>query len=577
VKIPQDIIDRVREATDIVSLVGESVRLAKAGRSFKGLCPFHTEKSPSFHVNPERQIYHCFGCGAGGNAITFLIEHGKMTFPEAVRHLADRAGIVIPAGGDEGADTELARIHEALAFAAEFFEERRKHPYAGEPARAYLAARGFDAQVIEEFALGFAPDGWSNLFDVAKTRYTQDILVRAGLVIQKETGGAYDRFRNRLMVPITSSTGRVIGFGGRTLGDDPAKYINSPESPVYQKSQVLFGLPLAREAMRRSETAILVEGYFDLMRVHAAGLTNVVAVSGTAFTPQQAALLKRHVSRVQLVFDGDSAGLNAAWKAAGLCLEAGLDPSFVVLPEGDDPDSYLQREGGDAFRTVLDAAQDVVEFTRERLLPKTGKEEALRRFVDLVRGVPDPIRRRLLVQSAAERLRFDEAVLVQVVEGGRLPAGRTGAPQLDRPAPAAELPVAEKTLLAILIDQPRLLQELGGLEAEDFEDERSRVILTQLSTLLESTEPRHRMIEWAQGTPTLRVLSQLLDEPTHGGLMAALDCARALRRRRLKTEIGELRKELAAAERNRESEQVRDLLERIKELSNQTRTLTTGA
>jgi DNA primase len=576
VKIPQDIIDRVREATDIVSLVGESVRLAKAGRSFKGLCPFHTEKSPSFHVNPERQIYHCFGCGAGGNAITFLIEHGKMTFPEAVRHLADRAGIVIPAGSDEGADTELSRIHEALAFAAEFFEERLKHPYAGEPARDYLAARGFDAQVIEEFALGFAPDGWSNLFDVAKTRFTQDILVRAGLVVQKETGGAYDRFRNRLMVPITSSTGRVIGFGGRTLGDDPAKYINSPESPVYQKSQVLFGLPLAREQMRRSETAILVEGYFDLMRVHAAGLTNVVAVSGTAFTPQQAALLKRHVNHVRLVFDGDAAGLNAAWKAAGLCLEAGLDPAFVVLPEGDDPDSFLRREGVEPFRAALEAGEDVVEFTRERLLPKSGKEDAIRRFVELVRGVPDPIRRRLLVQSAAERLRFDEAVLVQVVEGGPRTTARPEAP-LDRPAPAAELPVAEKTLLAILLDQPRLLPELGGLEPEDFEDERARVILTQLSALPESTEPRHRMIEWAQGTPILRVISQLLDEPTHGGLMAALDCARALRRRRLKTEIGELRKELAAAERNRESEQVRDLLERIKELSNQTRTLTTGA
>lgn len=589
-RYPQDLIDHVRESTDIVSLVGEQVRLTKAGRSFKGLCPFHTEKSPSFHVNPDRQIYHCFGCGVGGNAITFLIEHAKLTFPEAVRTLAERAGIALPARTeDAGADLEIGRIHEALSLAAEFFEERLAHRDVGRPARDYLAGRDIDMVTAASFGLGFAPAGWSNFLDLAGKKFTLDILVKAGLVIQKDDGGAYDRFRNRLMVPITSASGRVIGFGGRTLADDDAKYINSPESPVYQKGHLLFGLAMARDAMRAGEEAILVEGYFDHLRVFAAGFQNVVAVAGTAFTPHQATLLRRHAARVHLVFDGDSAGLNAAWKAAGLCLAAGMTPLLSILPEGEDPDSLIRRNGPAAFRSVLDSALDLIEFTKARLVPKLGKEDALKRLVDQIRESPDPIRRRLLIQEAADRLRFDEATLVRAVEhrrpigparvpeaGDSSEAGGSNSPRKVSVVPT-ELPKVERTLLAILLDQPALLGGLGALDADDFDDERSRELFRQLPTLDGSTEALHRLMEAGRGTDWGRVLSQLAFEPTHDGADAAHDCARKLREKRMARLLKELKIDLADAERGGDSEQAARIFRQINELSNQKLSLSTGA
>jgi DNA primase len=581
-RYPQDLIDRVREATDIVALVGEQVRLTRAGRSYKGLCPFHTEKTPSFHVNPDRQIYHCFGCGAGGNVITFLIEHAKLTFPEAVKTLAERAGIPMPARTeDAGADVEIGKIHEALALAQEHFRERLHHREVGKPARDYLAGRDITLETADQFGLGFAPDGWSHFHDIAGKRFTVDILAKAGLVVPKDGGGAYDRFRNRLMVPIASSSGRVIAFGGRTLGDDDAKYINSPEGPVYQKGQLLFGLALARDAMRRLDEAILVEGYFDHLRVFAAGFTNVVAVAGTAFTPAQAALLKRHAAHVNLVFDGDAAGLNAAWKASGLCLAAGLAPKFVILPEGEDPDSLVRREGPGAFRAALDDATDLVGFAAARLVPKLGKEEALRRLVDQIRESPDPIRRRLLVQEAADRLRFDEAVLVKAVEQKR-PVGfarPAPAPAAERPAPAlrAELPLGERTLLAILLETPSILADLGGIDADDFEDPRSRELFRQLPALDGSTEALHRLMESGRETAWGAVLSQLSFEPTEGGADAAHDCARRLREKRLAKYIKELKTDLADAERSGDSERAATIFRQINDLSNQRISLATGA
>ena len=227
-----------------MALIGEQVKLIKAGRSYKGLCPFHQEKTPSFTVNPALGVYHCFGCGKGGNAITFLMEHAKLSFGEAVRHLADRSGVELPnVSADAGRDGELAALMTVLAFAAEFYRERFLHPVAGEAARAYLERRGLPEELAERFGIGFAPAGWTNLRDVARRKYAPDVLARAGLLVAKEDGSHYDRFRNRLMIPIESSFGRVIGFGGRGIGDEEPKYINSPESAVYQKGHLLFGLP----------------------------------------------------------------------------------------------------------------------------------------------------------------------------------------------------------------------------------------------------------------------------------------------------------------------------------------------
>lgn len=577
-RIPDETVDRVRTAVDIVSLIGEHVRLTKAGRSFKGLCPFHTEKTPSFMVSPEKQAYHCFGCGAGGTAITFLREYAKMSFPEAVRYLAERAGIEIPRVVEDPArEMETTRLLEALAHAAAFFRERYLHPYAGKPARDYLARRGLDPELVELFGLGFAPDGWHSLADAARKKFTPEILVKAGLIIPREDGSHYDRFRNRLMVPVLNPMGKVVGFGGRAIGDEEPKYINSPESPVYQKGQILFGLGPARDAMHRADEAILVEGYLDLLRVHGAGFQNVAAVAGTAFTPHQAMLLKRYVERVVLVFDGDAAGVNAAWRAAGPCAAAGLDVRLALLPPEHDPDSLIRDEGAAAFGRVLESARTLVEFAATRIAGGAGREEALHRLVEVIREMPDPIRRRLTVQEAAERLRFDEATLARSVEAGREPRAPSpgGAARPERPA---EPDPAERELVTLLLHDPSLAAGLEGISEEELEHPLCREIFRQIVGAAPGRFSAGRLMETEPESPLARFVSLLLAAPGGGGAKAVRVCAGRLKRRRLDARLAGLTAELHAAEKTGDAERALAIRREMTDMTKLRKsTLVTGA
>ncbi len=571
-RMPPEIIERVRDTTDIVAVISEHVSLTKAGRTFKGLCPFHTEKTPSFVVNPERQKYHCFGCGAGGNVITFLIEFAGMSFPESVRHLADRQGIEIPRTNDGSArEGETTRIYEALEFAADFFHERLNHPYAGKPAREYLERRGLDADVMRTFRMGFAPAGWSNLMDVAEKTFTRPILVRAGLLVAREDGGAYDRFRNRVVVPITNTMGRVVGFGGRVIADEEPKYLNSPESPVYQKGQILFGLKEAREALNDADEAIVVEGYMDHLRVFSAGFRNVVAVAGTAFTPQQAVLLKRFVRRCVFVFDGDPAGETASWRALTPALAAGLDVRLAILPEGQDPDSLIRDEGAGALRAVLDGALDPVSFAAQRIAGAHGREEALNRIIEVAREVPDPIRRRLLVQNAAEALRFDEATLVQAVESKK-GGGVTIGTDPGRPLPETD-PV-ERALLATLLAAPSTA-DIPDVSEDLFQDPLCREIYRRVLSDPAARTSADRFLEDESGTAAARLVSRLLVETIDGDLRAAADCVQRLKARAANRRVSELRSALKAAEVSGDEEESRRLRQEINEIKKGT--LLTGA
>jgi DNA primase len=549
-KIAPETVDRVRSATDIVTLVGEHVRLSKSGKSFKGLCPFHTEKTPSFMVNAEKQTYHCFGCGAGGNAITFLMEYAKMSFPEAVRYLGERAGIEILAAGDEARESETGRLYEALASAAAFFRARLQHPSGGRPAREYLDRRGIDLTLAEDFGLGFAPAGWSHLLDEAGRRFTPEVLTRAGLTIAREGGGHYDRFRNRLMIPVLNHMGKVVGFGGRSIDpEDEPKYLKSPESPVYQKGQILFGLPQARDAMHREDQALLVEGYLDHFRVFGAGFRNVVAVAGTAFTSHQAALLKRFARRAVFVFDGDQAGITASWRAVAPCLAAGLDVRLALLPPGHDPDSLIRDQGVDAFRSVLSGSMDLVEFAATRIVPERGREEALHRLVEVIRECPDPIRRRLLIQAAAERLRFDEATLVRAIESGKN-AGAPVAGMTENARPAAEAPAepVERGLLALILANPESFDLMEGLKLEDFREPICREIYRLLGEDSDRKTWADRLMEEDPASRTARLVSQLRVDSAGGGEQAILDHFRRLVSRRLERRHESLKEELRIAE-----------------------------
>ncbi|HET9232976.1 MAG TPA: DNA primase, partial [Candidatus Eisenbacteria bacterium] len=341
-RYPPEIIDRVREASDIVAVISEHVRLKKAGRAMKGICPFHQEKTPSFHVNPDRQIFKCFGCGAGGDVFRFLMDAEKMTFPEAIQLLAGKSGIPLPRVG--WAPAEEQSVFPVLEWAVGFYRGELTGRTGG-AARDYLGRRGILPETVDRFGLGWSPPGWDGLLKAAERRFSPGLLARAGLVVENERGGYYDRFRSRLTVPIRTPLGRTVGFGARTLGDEEPKYLNSSETEVFQKGKILFGLPEAKASLKNTDEAIVVEGYMDAMALSQGGIGNVVASCGTAFTENQAALLRRYVERAVLLFDGDAAGIRAAWKSAGTFLAAGLGVRIVALPSGHDPDSFVRNEG----------------------------------------------------------------------------------------------------------------------------------------------------------------------------------------------------------------------------------------
>ncbi|HEY7728430.1 MAG TPA: DNA primase, partial [Candidatus Eisenbacteria bacterium] len=433
--------ERVRAAVDIVQIVGERVALKRVGRRYTGLCPFHQERTPSFTVNPEWQIWHCFGCGKGGDVFSFLMELDSLTFPEALGELAERAGIEL-ARRERAAGSELRdRLHQANALARDFFRAELLTP-AGAGARDYLAGRGFEGEILERFEIGWAPDRWDGLLSAIGKLLPVKTLEEAGLVLRREGGsGHYDRFRNRVLFPVLTATGRVAGFGARALrpGDDP-KYLNSPDTAVFRKGSLLFGLALARKSIRARKQVLVVEGYLDAMRLHRVGLDHAVGTCGTALTPEHARLLARLEPDVVLLYDGDDAGIRAADRALEPLLEAGLPIRVCTLPPGEDPDSFVRTKGASALRTLLEErALDVPAFLAESKLTgdpsKNPPAEArVRRFVALLARVRDPIRRQFLLRRGSEVFRMDETVLLEAVRGLPRPPA---SPSAARPSAAA--------------------------------------------------------------------------------------------------------------------------------------------
>ena len=383
--IPDSVIDEVRERTDIVEAVSQSVALKKVGNNFKGLCPFHSEKTPSFTVSPEKRIYHCFGCGAGGNVFKFVMETQSISFVDAVRQFAEKAGVTIPSRDAGNLNDPQYKEREALKstneLAATYFHTLFNDPEAGLAARDYLKSRHFTGEVLDKYQIGWAAPGWRGLVThfQQKGNLSREIVLKSGLVIEKEDGSnTYDRFRGRVIFPIKDPHGYVIGFGGRSIveGENP-KYLNSPETPLYQKSQVLFGMDVARQAIRKKDQAILVEGYLDQIRATQYGILNTVATCGTALTSRQAGMLRNYASSVVLIFDSDNAGRAAADKGFDVLHEKGLQVKTVFLPEGQDPDSYIQENGAEKFLEKIKTAKPYLESYIDRVVAgKNGNSPA---------------------------------------------------------------------------------------------------------------------------------------------------------------------------------------------------------
>lgn len=367
-RFDQGVIREIHSRIDIATFIGQYVSLKKRGNDLVGLCPFHGEKTPSFHVHPDRGFFKCFGCGVGGDVITFLQKLENLDFNDAVRTLASKAGIELEAEDPRAARVrnEKEAIYEANAVAAAYFARMLKSE-AGAEARAYCERRGFGEAIVEKFSLGFAPDGWNGLTDELRA-HNVDLAVaeRAGLVKPSQRGGYYDFYRNRLMVPTYATTGEVIAFGGRELGAGEPKYLNTSTTPVYTKGEHLFALNIARRAAQANKTLIVVEGYLDCIALHQAGFENTVAALGTSFTERQAVELRKYAENVYLCFDADSAGSNAATKAVDIASKViehtGSSVRVVILPEGEDPDSYVRSKGSAAFTALLEAAKPSIEF-----------------------------------------------------------------------------------------------------------------------------------------------------------------------------------------------------------------------
>ena len=462
-RIPETIIDQVRLSIDIVDVVGDHVALTRRGKSFVGLCPFHDDSTPSLNVSQEKQIYKCFACGAGGNSFTFLRDIENISFIEAVRQLADRAGIALPDAKPADPDQQevFDQLYRANELAVKYFHHLLTQDEKAADAMAYLKNRGINRDIIDAFSLGYAPDQWEGFLQVATRRgFSPQILERAGLVLQREKGsGFYDRFRNRITFPIHAATGRPVAFGARALDpDEQAKYINSPETPVYNKSATLYGLWRDRDAIRDAGTALVVEGYMDLIALSQYGIENAVASSGTALTPDHARLLRRYAPKTILIFDGDTAGATAAMRGIGSLFEVGLEVRVVTLPEDHDPDSYVRAHGPDGFSRLTENAAPAIDFLieqfaqRDDLSTVDGKTRTAHALAELVGRITDSARKQYLIKDIAEKIGIDEEILIRIAQTQR----RSTRPQNGQPEPESydTRPRSERELLTYLMQHP---------------------------------------------------------------------------------------------------------------------------
>jgi DNA primase len=580
-KIQQNTIDQVRLASDIVDVVSGYLTLRKKGNNFFGLCPFHQEKTPSFSVNQELQIFHCFGCGAGGNVFTFVMRIEGLTFPETVKMLARTAGITIP---EEAEDLDQVRLKEALYFAnklaAGFFAEKLKSPDA-KAAREYLAKRGITPDICHTFGIGFALDRWDGLLNHAiAQRLKEEILFKAGLVIQKEENRYYDRFRGRITFSIINLNGQVVGFGARRIiDDDSPKYINSPETDIYQKRHVLYGLFLARDDIRRADQVVIVEGYTDLISLHQAGLKNAVATSGTALTEDHAHLLRRYTANAIILYDADSAGATASIRGADILLEAGFEVRICSLPLGQDPDEFAREFGLKAIQDLLSRAIPLIEFKIQglekdgKLNTAAQKTDATRDLLASISKVTDSIQRSFLVQDLAKKLKLEENVLW--TEIGKLDRHVRRESVTTTPLKAKKNPyfetrkgAAELGLIKVVTFKPDLTPVvLSHISAEDFSHPEIKSYFQQLQSVSENYATWHAAFltsiqdsEIAESLSTV-MFKEKFTEPAK----YARDCIITLKLTQIDEKIEAVRKEMPGTV----GERALELLELFKSLQHE--------
>lgn len=574
--IPEDIVAHVRDAANIVDVIAEYVALRKTGKNFIGLCPFHADKKPSFTVSEEKQIFHCFGCGQGGNVFSFLIQHNNLSFPEAVGFLAQKYGIEIPTRKMSPTQKkelkEKERLFKINKEAADYFKGILSHPSSGKQAREYLGKRQMTPEVIDRFMLGYAPQSWTGLTQYFSRRgVPRDDLEKTGLVVAKN-GRYYDRFRDRIIFPIVDIHETVLGFGGRCLDDSLPKYLNSPDTPVYHKSRTLYGLHVAKEACRQSGSVFIVEGYFDLLALHCHGIQSVVATLGTALARQHVRIMKGYARQMILVFDSDEAGIKAAERSLPLFLEEKVDPRILILPEGKDPDSYVFEVGADGFLKATEKALGVMPFLIASAIKKHGLSlEGKVRIIEALKGplgsLLDGVSRSVYIRDLAERLDIDESAILEQVRASATKDKK--AVSSPKPRHNSKL---EEALVAIMLQCPEMVSGFNPQEiVEGFETvelkELGRMILQKSSSDRPVTGAD--LIAQTDDAQIRNLISSLLMEEIQTDRDSCHKIVRQYQARLRKRRIRLLSKKIKEAERTNNQELLNQLLAEKQEWAQQ--------
>ncbi len=576
--IPQNVLDQIQDRCDIVEVIQRVVPLKRAGKGFSATCPFHSEKSPSFTVSPDKQIFHCFGCGAGGNVFTFVMKYEKLTFPEAVRQLAQSAGILL-AEDEEFRKREDTRqpLYAAMQAATDFFRKTLQAQGAEAPVQKYIAKRRLTDAALSKFKIGFSPEAWDGLLKSLAKDHGVETLTRCGLLLERENkSGHYDRFRNRMMFPITDTKGRVIGFGGRVLDDSQPKYVNSPETEIYHKGRVLYGFYEGLDAIRNENRVLLVEGYMDVVGCHEAGVEIAAAASGTSLTTDQIRAIKRFTSNVTVLFDADKAGENATLRGLDLLVEENCSVLVASLEQGHDPDSYVREFGAEKFRAAVDAALPLFDYKYQLLARRNdarrveGKVRIAAEMLTTIRRIPNEITKAGYVAELSRRLGVSEdALKVELAKAASAPRAvelATPREELGVPErPRGPVPAIEKLLLGLLITTPKIWTK--GRERftiEDFAHEEAKALARMVFGAggWEEIQPS-RIMNAVQDRETASLLvRQAVHEAeiVEDADRAFEDCLRRLGSDRDKDRLKRMREEIAACEKSNDRERLNVLL-----------------
>ncbi|HEX8088311.1 MAG TPA: DNA primase [Blastocatellia bacterium] len=577
-RLPRGFSDDVKNQADIVRVVSDYVTLKKRGANYMACCPFHSEKTPSFNVHPVKGLYKCFGCGAGGGIFDFVMRIEGCAFPEAVRIVAEKSGIPIPAVEETEDHKKIAHERETVLrlneWAAEFFDLQINDEAEGARARDYVRARGITEEALRLFRIGYAPDSWDALTNYLRARgASTDEISSSGLAVLKDTGGFYDRFRGRLMFPITDSQGRVIAFGGRVMGEGEPKYLNSPETALYTKGRNLYNLSLAKNEIRGKGFAILVEGYLDCIIPYQNGVYNIVASLGTALTDSQVRLLRRYMDQPQIIvnFDPDSAGQAATMRSIEMLLVEGFKVNILRMPTDEDPDEFVRAHGVDEFRALLKTTQPYIEYIIDRAVAghdtsrPAGKVEAINSILPHLARMRDKVARADYADQIADRLKVDSRVIREELR--HVATNRRQALDPQRLRVAQETTVAERQLLELMLANADVRRAMvSNLQEEDYSELASGAIFAALIGISnEGREPDfHSLSERIEGEAERAMLPALLmsDLAWAGGddfdtlFKQATQAISSLRRRQLERKLDLIQIEISRAEREQDSERV---------------------